>query len=465
MRQRKNNSNYGESASRTLAQMYRRIRWGNLVNVFKAIKAWQPKAYDSKTASQTDYNIFVSLNVNSATIGSTKAMNQAGAAVFEAYQVSRGSLPPIANGLSSGNSQFITDIKLSITITASTTVGQLAADIIANNPQFVAGDNIALVLFRNWTPEGGKFPYASSVYSEITLDTSSTALLTSVPSVGSRIVKTSDNVLGVSTTSAAVTDSAHEVGFVAIHTRRSASSLLVSSQSIVMLDSSLVSQYSGAEWDLFCIESYGTSEDAPLEPSFKRATVSSITANGSPISEGASLFDQQVVRVYGENLYAPNFRFLADGVEYTPLSSGDGWVEFILTAAGSFSVVVNGSEYIHFRVEGVYPPSELAGNVSCSQAPSTEYDPNRINIRRTSDYCLNYPFKASSSLPFYYLVVNWDNEDGLLQDDFEFTNCAAESFVNSTANGWVTMNLSVSDSSLPAYVDYKGFIVFVGNYS
>ena len=38
IRQRKNNSNYGETASRTYAQMIRRIRWGNLVNVFKSIK-------------------------------------------------------------------------------------------------------------------------------------------------------------------------------------------------------------------------------------------------------------------------------------------------------------------------------------------------------------------------------------------------------------------------------------------
>ena len=47
IRQRKNNSNYGASASRTYAQMIRRIKWGNLVNVFKAMRSWQPKAYDS----------------------------------------------------------------------------------------------------------------------------------------------------------------------------------------------------------------------------------------------------------------------------------------------------------------------------------------------------------------------------------------------------------------------------------
>jgi hypothetical protein len=48
VRQRKNDSNYGESARRSRAQMVRRILWGNLVNNFKAMKDWQPSAYDSK---------------------------------------------------------------------------------------------------------------------------------------------------------------------------------------------------------------------------------------------------------------------------------------------------------------------------------------------------------------------------------------------------------------------------------
>lgn len=465
LRQRKNNSNYGESASRTLAQMYRRIRWGNLVNTFKAMKSWQAKAYDSKTTGQTDYNIFVSLNINSATIGSTKGMNQAGAAVWQAFQVSRGSLPPIANGLSSGNSQFITDVKLSITITGSTTIGQLAADIIANNPQFLAGDNLALITFRNWTPQGGRFPYAASVYQEITLDAANTSPLTSIPTIGSRIVKTSGNVLGISTTTSEASDSAHEVGFVAIHARQSASTLQVSSQSIVMLDEQFINQYSGSEWDLFCIESYGQTEDVPLNPSFKRASVSSITANGSAIVPGSVLEDQQVIQVFGENLYSPNFRFVFDGVEYTPLARGDGYIEFILTQAGTAQVYVNGSVYLSFEVENIAPPVGMQGRVNARQIVSTSEIEGNYNLQQTENYCLNYPFIVSADYAAFRVFFRIVSGTELNEDDFSGFNCELSSIGTTQAGTEFYFVAQPTDPAAVCYVTYKGFIIFVANYN
>lgn len=464
MRQRKNNSNYGESASRTLAQMYRRIRWGNLVNTFKAMKSWQSKAYDSKLATQTDYNIFVSLNVNSATVGSTKAMNQSGAAIWEAYQVSRGSVPPVANSVDTAASQYVTDIKLSITLGASTTVGALAADIIANNPQFAAGDNVAFSLFRNWQSSGSKFPYAASQYSEITLDTASTQLVTAVPVIGSRIVKSAGGFLALSFTSTPATDTAHEVGFVCIHTRRTASVLTVSSQSIVMSDESFVSQYSGAEWDLFCIETYGITEEAPLEPSFKRATIESITANGSLIVDGAVLIDQQVIRVVGQNLYAPNFRFVAGGVEYTPLAVGDGYVEFILTAAGSFSVYLNGSLYIQFSVDGIYPPSVMTGYVDTWLSPVPTYSSQQKNSGSTNSYCVNSHTLVDDDFPYYRLAVRFTDLEGIVESDFDAVNGSISNFSLSEDQSWAVMTLEPVDRAAVTHCSYKGFIFFVGNY-
>lgn len=464
MRQRKNNSNYGESASRTLAQMYRRIRWGNLVNTFKAMKSWQSKAYDSKLATQTDYNIFVSLNVNSATVGSTKAMNQSGAAIWEAYQVSRGSVPPVANSVDTAASQYVTDIKLTITLGASTTVGALSADIVANNPQFAAGDNVAFSLFRNWQSAGSKFPYAASQYSEITLDTASTQLVTAVPVIGSRIVKSAGGFLALSFTSTPSSDTAHEVGFVCIHTRRTASVLTVSSQNIVMSDESFVSQYSGAEWDLFCIETYGLTEEAPLEPSFKKATIESITANGSPIVDGSVLIDQQVIRVSGQNLYTPNFRFVADGVEYTPLAVGDGWVEFILTAAGSFSVYLNGSLYLQFSVDGIYPPSELTGRISGSRVPDvSSFDGADLQFS-TDDYCLNYPYRVTLGRPGFRLSVPYNEGSSIANSDFQCVGGVLSDFYNVSAQGYISFGVTPSDPYSVCYVNFKGFIIFVGNY-
>lgn len=464
MRQRKNNSNYGEGASRSAAQMIRRIRWGNLVNVFKAMKSWQPKAYDSKAQGQTDYNIFMALNVNKATAGSTKEMNLAGAAIWEAYQVSRGSLPPIANSFDSEAGLFLTDVRLSITLGANTTVGQLSADIIAQNPQFVAGDNIAFVLFRNWMVTRVEFPYASTAYSEITLDVNSTQLLSAIPSIGGRIQKSSGGFLAIQTVTTGLYDTAHEVGFVAIRTQRSASSLAVSSQSIVMSDSSILNQFSGDEWDTFCIASYGLTEEAPLEPSFKRATISSITANGSPIVDGSLLVDQQVIRVYGDNLYSPNFRFVADGVDYTPLAAGDGWVEFILTAAGSFSVYLNGVLYIHFSVDGIYPPAGLKGAMYAGQvlqASSWDGSTNGVNYR---GFCLNYPYRVNDVLTGYRLNLQVTPDFEFNADDFQCVNGVVGPFVDHLSEGYYAMGVTPTDTAAVCYVTYKGFIFFVANY-
>lgn len=464
MRQRKNNSNYGEGASRSAAQMIRRIRWGNLVNVFKAMKSWQPKAYDSKTQGQTDYNIFMALNVNQATAGSTKEMNLAGAAIWEAYQVSRGSLPPIANSFDSEAGLFLTDVKLSITLGANTTVGQLSADIIAQNPQFVAGDNIAFVLFRNWMVTRVEFPYASTAYSEITLDVNSTQLLSVIPSIGGRIQKSSGGFLAIQAVTTGLYDTAHEVGFVAIRTQRSASSLAVSSQSIVMSDSSILNQFSGDEWDAFCIASYGLTEEAPLEPSFKRATISSITANGSPIVDGSLLVDQQVIRVFGDNLYSPNFRFVADGVEYTPLAAGEGWVEFILTAAGSYSIYLNGALYTHFSVDGIYPPSELSGYVWARLNVSPEVGGDDQYPRVTNDFCLNFNLRNTPELPYTNVSLGFIDVEGVSENDFEFVNCVNKRFLINGELKRTGLSLLITDLSKVAYATYKGFIFLVANY-
>ena len=95
VRQRKNNSNYGETASRSLAQQVRRVKWANLVNVFKACKEWIPKAYESKQGKRTDYNEFMSVNIGSARVCLTKDQAANGCAVVDAFQISKGSLPPI----------------------------------------------------------------------------------------------------------------------------------------------------------------------------------------------------------------------------------------------------------------------------------------------------------------------------------------------------------------------------------
>lgn len=464
VRQRKNNSNYGEEARRSRAQMVRRILWGNLVNNFKAMKSWQPSAYDNKSQGQTDYNIFMALNINQSTCGCSKEMCQSGCAIVEAFQVSRGALPPITNSVDNANLHYLTDITLSITVSGSTTIGALAADIIANNPQFVAGDNIAFVFFRNWQEPRVEWPYAASVYTELTLDPTNTQALSTITNLGSRLSKSTGNTLQLSWTDAAATSPLHEVGFVAIHTRRGTGQLQVSSQQIILNSSNLVSQYSGSDYMEMCIYSYGLDEDVPLDPSFRPGTITSVTANSVAISDGDTLNGQQTIRVYGTNLYGSNFKFIANNVEYTPLEVHEGYLQYSITANASIVLQLNGRQYLGFRVDGITTPSDLSGHVVAWLASRS----NAIltgSARSTDDGCLNYNRMVTTDYPRLRVDLSFNDTPEITESDLTPVNGTIEYFNIRTESNVVIVVVQPTDPTKVCYVIYDGFIFFVGNYT
>lgn len=464
IRQRKNNSNYGEGASRTMAQMIRRIRWGNLVNVFKSQKSWQPKAYDSKTKGQTDYNIFMALNINQATVGFTKEMCEAGCAVIEAYQVSRGSLPPISLTPSSSGNNYVTDIKISNAIQGGTTVGQLAADILANNSQFVEGDNIAFIFFKNWKTARTEWPYAASVYTEVTLDTSSTTVINSIPSLDNRLSKSTGGFLQASWSSAGEFDPSREVGFVAIHTRKSASMLAVSSQEILMNSNSLVAQFSGAAWDNQCVLSYGLSDEVPLDPSFPEASISNVTANGSAVQNAQVLTGSQRLVIEGPDVQASNIKLYLNDTFYTPLDSTTNSLTYIISDNGVVRILVDDRVYMTVFVQGCDAPTGFPTRIAGVQVPTTSIDMSQSgaenSLVKNSVNCLNYPHVTNETTP--YFIFQFQNVE-IPEEDLVYNNASQEAY---TFSGYHTyINVSVDDDTKPAYVTYQDVVIAVFNYN
>ena len=463
IRQRKNNSNYGSGASRTYAQMIRRIKWGNLVNVFKAMKSWQPKAYDSKKQGQTDYNIFMQLNINRATAALTREMCLSGCAVIEPCQVSRGSLPPIALALAGSGNQYVSDIVISNAIQGSTTVGQLSTDIIANNPQFQAGDNLAFCFFYNWKDSRVEWPFVSTRYTEITLDTTSTEVVNSIPSLDNRLSKSTGGNLQASWSAGTPLSPNNEVGMVLIHTRKSASMLAVSSQEIVMNSNSILSEFTGNTWYQTCIDTYGLTDEVPLDPSFPKASISSVTANGSAVSSGESLEGSQELRVYGNNLYGDNFSLTFDGVKYTPLFSGDGYVGFIIGDNGTVQIYCNGRLYMTLQISGVVVPADLPTKMTCGQKASVDFVTLGANFRSFNDAnCANYPFRVSENLQYFRYNIQVDST--ATSEDFDFTNADLLAHDTDGSPTNVRMILQPIDVDSPIVVRYKDFIVAVLNY-
>lgn len=464
VRQRKNNSNYGETASRTRAQMIRRIMWGNLVNIYKSIKSWQQKAYDTKAIGQTDYNIFMKLNIPMASVGVTKAACEQGFAVFENYQVSKGSLPPIIYDKNDQLHHIVTNIIYTQAITAATTVGEFSAEIIAMNPQFQAGDNIAVIFCRNHQWIGAEWPYAYSIYTEVTLNVSDTSLLADITELGERLTQGANDTLDVNFTAPSPGGDPVVEGVAIIHTRKVNGQLLVSSQNIVMETDQFIQRYSGDEWYNHCIESYGINADVPLDPNFEQGIITRVTANDAALQNAAVLSGSQVVRVYGNKLYGNGYKFMYNGIQYVPLQSTDNYDEFILTADGSYVITVDERVYMSFTVSGITYPAEMTGTVAAYLV-----DENNQNVdgsrRETNEYCLNYPLKVGGEAVALNPSVVFSDLENVQESDFEVTNGAFSVFQLVTASNLAVMIITPTDADKVVYVTYKGVIIFVGNYT
>lgn len=464
VRQRKNNSNYGESASRTRAQMIRRIMWGNLVNIYKAIRSWQQKAYDTKAIGQTDYNLFMKLNIPMASVGVTKAACEQGFAVFENYQVSKGSLPPVNYQLSAQNDDIITNIVYTAAITAETTVGEFSAEIIAKNPQFQEGDNIAFIFFRNHQYIGAEWPYAYSVYTEVTLNTADTSILMDIPEIGQRLIEGPDNVLHVDIDAPTPGGEPEVEGVAIIHTRKVSGQLFVSSQSILMESDQFIQRYSGDEWYQTCIDSYGIDAEVPLDPNFSDGIITRVTANDAALQNAAVLSGSQVVRVYGNKLYGNGYEFIHNGIVYTPLSSTDEYDEYILTANGSYVINIDGQRYMSFSVQGVSYPAEMTGSVLGALMKGDGVYISGTS-HTTTNYCLNCPEKVGGDAVYLLARIYFDDITDVAQSDFSLSNGTIANYITDAEGNYIAIFISPTDADSVVYMSYKASIVFVGNYN
>lgn len=469
VRQRKNSSNYGEEASRSLSQQKRRVLWSNLVNFYKASAFWMPKAFENIGQNQTVYNRFMQLNIDRFNVALTKDEAAQGYTFVDAFKVSDGSLLPL---------RFVTtsepdtqderlQLLLSTGITTSSTLGELSQAIISENYGWENGDNLAIILFEQ-VYFVGSFPQVQPHYYEITLDTASSVPVSSLPIFAVEMLEIDQQFMQVPNTDRA-TISYH--GLVAIHTRKS-SGLKVSTQSIKMVNTTYVDQYSTPEAQQRAILSYGLDSDVLLAPSFKAAVIDSVTFNGGVISSGGSFDVSYSVSgelvVSGQYMTSDSVKVIhtdsSGSVEYTPLSvSANSWT-FILGMDGVNELVVNGARLGRVRITGVATPEFLPTTIfafqtdsqSISGSPSTQHH----GVVAAAAFCLNYPYVVEEGFSNFVIAV----QDILTRDDYGFVNCSLNAITDNPTNS-TRVNVSVIDSSKVAYITYQGFVIAVFNYS
>lgn len=258
---------------RTEAQMNQRVKWANLVNLYRVNSNWMKYAYETKKITQSEYNKWMSLNITNSRIYLTKQLAAAGACVVDAYTITQGSLPAIENTRLDGD-EYATNIYTgSISVLANVTVASFTEQVLLNNPGIREGDQLSLIRLSQQTNADNGIPYVIQRKYELIFSSTNNRLVTDY--LPSDLINTNKmgakNVLALSTGS-------RVGGFAWILSRTLSGKTYVSSQSIVPVNNgALISLYSSDAAYRAAIESYGTSDDAFL------STASANTSSGAAI--------------------------------------------------------------------------------------------------------------------------------------------------------------------------------------
>lgn len=261
VRQSRNNSNYGETASRSVAQQSRRVMWPNLVNHYKLLAPWLKKSFGKLGKGSSEYTRFMQLNVSLSSFPLSKDMAELSMIAPYEFFVAWGPLSYLPLMNKEADQGAFTSLVASPAMTAGITVGEYAAAFIAANNGWKDGDNFAVVILRE-TDQGDYVFNAESDYFELTMNTNSTT-----PLANTRFGQTF-SVDGGKLKMAADTE---VLSMAWIHTRRVGSVLQCSQAQLVVVSNikDLEQEANTAFWLQECMLSYGLDPSVLIQPGGK----------------------------------------------------------------------------------------------------------------------------------------------------------------------------------------------------
>lgn len=243
---------------RTSSQMNHRVKWSNLVNFYRANARWMKYAFETKKSNQTDYNKFMSLNVNSSTIYLTKDIAARGGCVVDNYLMTQGSLPSIETTYDTGKEGWISNIFLGPDVQfRAPTVAQFSKMLIDNNAEIREGDQLSFIRLTQMTNQDTGVPYAIVREYEVVISLSDNKPLGDylpLSYIGSDEKRDMSSLM--------VQDSGNAGGFLLILSRTIGGRTYVSTQHIVVANNSaLIAAYSSAAALQAAVNSYGESSE------------------------------------------------------------------------------------------------------------------------------------------------------------------------------------------------------------
>ena len=173
---------------RTAAQQRHRMKWPNMIRMYSGISPLLRNAFEGKAAGVSDYNMFLKSNFSGQGVYLTKAEAAARSIVAAPYIVSGGSLSTIK--LTGAAGESVTDISLgSLSITASTTVGDFAKAVVVGNRGYNFGDQLSFLIVRQEVNVVTGYPQCSFEGYRVELDKESEVCLLDLVSAEGFAVK------------------------------------------------------------------------------------------------------------------------------------------------------------------------------------------------------------------------------------------------------------------------------------
>lgn len=264
------------SNPRTTQQMTQRVKWSNLVNLYRANRSWMKYAFETKKTNQSEYNKFMSLNVASSAIYLPKNVAAAGGCVVNDYIVTQGSLSSIETTKVTGGWASNIFLPAGFQLSATTTIQQLAAAVLPLNPAINEGDQLSFIRMTQQVNGATGVPFVVVRKYEVIISSTDTRLVGSFLPLDYIVTKSNGTELCIG-----VEDSGNAGGFVLILSRTIGGRTYVSSQRVIVANNTAtISYYTGAAALQRAIDSYGESD----EPFLTTSTANQNSQAGTALS-------------------------------------------------------------------------------------------------------------------------------------------------------------------------------------
>ena len=274
---------------RSERQMEIRTQWVNLGAIYRQFNKTLKKAFEGLGNQMSVYNAFVQANINVVKVYISKQEKLNGGSVLAPYMITRGSMPSIVMTKNAGD-VLVTDLSLgNLVIGESTTVAQFSAAVIANNEDYVNGDQLTFFYGVQLVDAVTGVPRAKITGYKVVLDTQDgTALWNMVSALGFSSVQGSGGMvngycLGMNSV---ITNGAAAW----VHSREDASGNLTVSTQFLYVDSTILASYQDESAFGSSAASYGgiNTSAVYLDPKSYATVIAGAAGGGVSPSGGGS---------------------------------------------------------------------------------------------------------------------------------------------------------------------------------